>query len=271
MNTPPRIIMVGAHPDDCDFYAGGLAALWTQAGLTVEFVSATNGDAGHHEMGGGALARRRAAESAAAGAVLGIRYTNLDNHDGELTASLEHRRQIIRLLRTFQPDLVLTHRGGDYHADHRAASQLVQDATLLLTVPNLCPDTPALRAMPTVMHTEDGFSKPEPFVPDVVVDIDPVLDLKAQMAAAHESQVFEWLPWLDGQTAPTGPAERKAFVRAWMERRGRATADRFREQLCASYGPDHGNRVQCAEALALTEYGAPLTPERRAALFPFLP
>ena len=88
-----------AHPDDCDIKAGGVAALYGQQGHRVKFVSVTNGDAGHHEMGGGPLAQRRYAEAQAAAEVIGIEYELLDNHDGELMPTLENRYQIIRTIR----------------------------------------------------------------------------------------------------------------------------------------------------------------------------
>ena len=86
-----RLLVFGAHPDDCDIKAGGVAALYSQQGHSVKFVSVTNGDAGHHEMGGGPLAIRRNAEAQAAAEIIGIDYQLLDNHDGELIPSLENR------------------------------------------------------------------------------------------------------------------------------------------------------------------------------------
>ena len=68
----PRILAIGAHPDDCDIKAGGCAILWAQAGCAVRFVSTTNGDAGHHEISGKELADRRKAEAEAAGRIAGI-------------------------------------------------------------------------------------------------------------------------------------------------------------------------------------------------------
>ncbi|MDQ3535625.1 MAG: PIG-L family deacetylase, partial [Bacteroidota bacterium] len=62
-NQPLRIIMIGAHPDDCDIKGGGTAALFSKMGHAVKFVSVTNGDAGHHKEGGGMLAKRRYAET----------------------------------------------------------------------------------------------------------------------------------------------------------------------------------------------------------------
>ena len=68
---PLRILIIGAHPDDADYHAGGTAALYRAAGHAVKMVSLTNGNAGHHLHPGPELARRRRAEAAASGAVIG--------------------------------------------------------------------------------------------------------------------------------------------------------------------------------------------------------
>ena len=102
-----NIIAIGAHPDDCDIRAGGVAAKWAALGHRVKFVSVTNGDAGHQSEGGGALARRRRAEAREAGRRIGIEYETLDNHDGELVPSLDVRHQIIRKIRQWNADVVM--------------------------------------------------------------------------------------------------------------------------------------------------------------------
>src|SRR5215813_9009906 len=103
-DRPLRLLIVGAHPDDADYFAGGTAALYRSAGHIVKMVSLTNGDAGHQTLRGPTLAQRRRTEAAAAGAVIGATYDVLDNHDGQLLPSLENRFQVIRLIRSFQPD-----------------------------------------------------------------------------------------------------------------------------------------------------------------------
>ena len=108
----------------------------------MRFVSVTTGDAGHHEIGGIQLAQRRRAEAEAAGAVAGIEYHGMDNHDGELEPTLENRKKIIRMILSYTPDLILTHRPNDYHPDHRAVGQLTQDASYLVTVPKVLPEVP---------------------------------------------------------------------------------------------------------------------------------
>src|SRR5581483_683156 len=102
---PLRIIVFGAHPDDCELDAGGTAARWARLGHKVKFVSVTNGDIGHHEMAGAILARRRTAEVRRCAEILGITTEVLDIHDGELMPTLENRRTITRKIREWQADL----------------------------------------------------------------------------------------------------------------------------------------------------------------------
>src|SRR5262245_10511471 len=137
-----RVIAIGAHPDDCDIGASGLAAKLTQMGHKVKFLSVTNGDAGHQTMGGGQLALRPRAEAAESGRRLGIKHEVLDNHDGELLPTLDIRLQVIRRIRQFQADVVISPRTNDYHPDHRNTGVLVQDAAYMVMVPNVAADTP---------------------------------------------------------------------------------------------------------------------------------
>ena len=268
-----RILVFGAHPDDCDIKAGGVAALYVQLGHKVKFVSVTNGDAGHHEMGGGPLARRRYKEAQAAAAVIGIAYQLLDNHDGELEPTLENRYQIIRLIREFKPDLVMTPRPNDYHPDHRYTSILVQDAAYMVTVPNVCALTPHLDYNPVIVYTSDGFTKPYPFKPDVVVGIDSVVEKKLDMLHCHESQFYEWLPYNAGilDQVPTGAAERRRWMGERRLRGFKAIANTHRDLLIELYGEEQGTQIQYAEAFEGCEYGAPLTGKNKQVLFPFFP
>src|ERR671934_774057 len=236
MTTPSRsatILAIGAHPDDCDFGAGGPASLRVRPRHRFHFLAATNGDAGHFEMGGAPLARRRRAEAQAAAAVIGIDYTVLDNHDGELEPSLANRRTIVRLIREIKPDLILTHRLNDYPPDHRYTAQLVQDAAYMVTVPGLAALTPHLPANPIILYMSDRFQRPYPFQPDVVVDVDDVLDLKLEMLHQHTSQVYEWLPFNSGhlEEVPAGDADRHAWLRERYAPHNAGMADRYRDRL----------------------------------------
>jgi len=265
-----RVIVFGAHPDDCELDAGGTAALWAQRGHAVKFVSVTNGDIGHHEQAGAILARRRTAEVRRCAEILGITTEVLDIHDGELMPTLENRREIVRQIREWKADLVISHRPNDYHPDHRYTAILVQDAAFMVIVPSFCPDVPALRKNPVFVYSEDSFQKPYPFEPDVVVPIDSVFDKKVACIDALASQFYEWNPWLFDylDEVPDDPAGRLAWTEKRARQRYGATADRFRDQLVERLGPERGKAVTVAEAFELCEYGSQPSPEELRAMFP---
>jgi LmbE family N-acetylglucosaminyl deacetylase len=270
---PVRILIIGAHPDDADIKAGGTAAKWCAAGHVVKMVSLTDGRAGHHAMPGPELARRRLAEAQAAAAVIGATYEILDHPDGELDNRLEYRREVIRLIRSFRPDLIITHRSTDYHPDHRFAGLLVQDASYLLTVPAICPEVPHLAGCPVILHFSDAFTRPCRFEPHVVVDIDAEFDRLVAMLHCHRSQFYEWLPYNAGHPdqVPQGDDARRAWLAGRMRQRIEPLADRYRDLVVKTYGAEQGGRVRLIEAFEVSEYGAPLDPVARVRLFPFLP
>lgn len=255
-----RILLIGAHPDDCEVCCGGTAALWARAGHTVRFVSATNGQTGHHAIGGVELTRRRIAEATASAAVIGIESQIVPIPNGQIEPTLPYRWMFIRLIREFKPDIVITHRPNDYHPDHRYTSQLVQDSSYVVTVPNTVPETPALRQMPVMMYMSDTFTRPYPFQADVAVDIDSVIETKIEMMHQHTSQFYEWLPWSKGilDEVPAGDADRRRWLFALRAPRDSDMADRHREPLITRYGPARGKAVRYAEAFEVCEYGAPL-------------
>jgi LmbE family N-acetylglucosaminyl deacetylase len=271
MNKQLKILVIGAHPDDCDLSAGGSAALWRQLGHAVTFVSMTDGRSGHHEIPGDQLARIRRKEAKAAGATLGIRYLVLDHPDGGLEATLDNRTDLIRLIRRETPDLLLTHRPNDYHPDHRYTGVLVCDAAYMVTVPAVAPDTPALESNPVIAYLPDGFTRPYPFSPTVAVDVEPVIDRVVEMLSCHISQFFEWLPhnmWPE-DTVPEDEAGRHRYVREKYEQWIGDRADRHRDLLTRQFGSERAGSMKWIEAFEGCEYGAPLDDEAIARLFPF--
>src|SRR6188472_1708237 len=189
--TPPRplrVIAFGAHPDDAELRASGVAALWAAAGHKVKFVAMTNGDIGHFESAGGPLAVRRKAEVAECARILGIENEVLDIHDGELMPSLENRRTVARLIRDWQADIVLGHRPYDYHPDHRYTGVLMDDAAVVVVAPFFVPDTKPTPRNPVYMNYSDGFLDPKPFTPTIVVGIDAQADKKWKCISAMPSQ-----------------------------------------------------------------------------------
>jgi LmbE family N-acetylglucosaminyl deacetylase len=267
-----HIIAFGAHPDDCDYRAAGVAAKYARLGHHVKFVAVTNGDAGHQSQGGGALANRRRAEARESARRLGIdEYELLDNHDGELMPTLEVRHQIIRRIRQWNADIVMGPRPNDYHPDHRYTGMLLQDAAYMVTVPNVTPDTPALRKNPVFVYFQDEFQRPNPFRPDIVVSIDDVVEKKLAAMDAHVSQVYEWLPWHEGflDKVPSDPAARREMLRAGPFAPPPVAAE-FKEAAKKWYGAQ-ADSIRYAEAFELCEYGRRPTQEELRKLFPFFP
>ncbi len=267
--NPLQIIMIGAHPDDCDIKSGGTAALFVEMGHNVKFVSVTNGDAGHMDEGGGLLAKRRIAETQEVARRLGVEYDVLDNHDGELLPTLDIRLQIIRKIREWNADVVIAPRPNDYHPDHRYTGVLVQDAAYMVGVPNIAPDTPELDKNPVFLYFQDHFQKPNPFEPHVAVDITSVIDKKIDGMDSHVSQFYEWLPWIGGYAdeVPEGKAERKAWLK---EKRSGSINPKVMESLEKWYGEDRAAEVQYAEAFEICEYGSQPSEEDIKRLFPML-
>ncbi len=264
-----NVVIVGAHPDDCDLHAGGTAIKYVRAGHKVLFISLTNGDAGHHEKGGGILGKIRRAEAQEAGKRFGVEYIVLDNHDGELMPTLENRLELIRLIRRWNADIVIGPRPNDYHPDHRNTAILVQDAAFMVIVPNIASDVPALKKNPVFLYVEDRFQKPYPFEPEIAVDITDVYDHKIYCAAAHKSQFFEWLPWLNDQLDEM-PESEDARIKWLAEKRKRPITDKTREILIKWYGQEKGGSAVVAEAFEICEYGRRPSDEEIRKLFPML-
>ncbi|MCK5731116.1 MAG: PIG-L family deacetylase [Draconibacterium sp.] len=264
-----NVVVIGAHPDDCDIDAGGTAALFSKAGHNVLFISVTNGDAGHYEKGGGALAKIRMAEAKEAGKRFGVEYIVLDHHDGELMPTLDIRLEIIRLIRNWNADIVIGPRPNDYHPDHRNTAILVQDAAFMVIVPNIAPDTPALKKNPVFLFAEDGFQKPNPFKADIAIDISEVLDQKIYGMAAHESQFFEWLPWLNGQLddVPSTEEGRVEWLKNWRKPR---VKNSVKQSLIKWYGAEKAEKIKYAEAFEICEFGHRPSDEEIRKLFPML-
>jgi len=267
-----NVVCIGAHPDDAEVHAGATCLKWTRLGHRALLVSLTNGDVGHHEMAGGPLAKRRKAEAERSAALGGMEELVLDCHDGELEATLELRKEVVRIIRRYEADLVLTHRPNDYHPDHRYAAVLVQDAAFMVTVPHFCPDVPALRKNPVFLYMMDRFTKPAPFRPDVAVDATDVMDVKLDMLEAMESQVYEWLPWLDGtlDTVPEDPAARRQWLEDTWLPLFREYTDLGRQAIEQWYGAA-APEVLYAELFELCEYGHQPSSDELKRLFPFFP
>jgi LmbE family N-acetylglucosaminyl deacetylase len=265
-----RVLVFGAHPDDCDLHAGGTAALWRRRGDSVRFVSISDGGAGHYQMDRAALIARRRIEARRAASVIGIEYEIMGVPDGQVVPSVENRQKVIREIRSYRPDLVITHRSNDYHPDHRYTSTLVQDSAYMVTAPLVCPEVVHLDRNPVIVYVYDDFTKPTRSQIDVAVDIDPVIDLKWDMLHAHASQFYEWLPFSKGvlNEVPADEAARRSWLeKIWAPYLQRALKP-SKDKLAEIYGAERAAKIQFAEAFEVCEFGRQPSGEELQALFP---
>lgn len=283
-----RAMMIGAHPDDCDLRCGGLAMKYADAGHTVKFLSLCDGSGGHQSMKRAEIAKRRYGEAQEVARKAGITYDIWGVPDCEIVADIASRKRLTRDIRAFAPDVIFCHRPNDYHADHRNASLLVQDASYLLIVPNFCEDAPALEKMPVIVYFYDRFTNP-PFSPDVIIATDDVVDRKFDLYDCHKSQFYEWLPYTAGKLGEV-PAD-DAARREWLhgirvprdgtlltpetletmrtgsscEAREAIQAALYREKLIARYGKPY----VFAESFEICPYGSQPDADALKELFPF--
>lgn len=248
---PMKIMVIGAHPDDCDLHFGGSAIQLAAKGARIQFVSLTNGEKGHPTQSHEVVAKRRYGETQDAAKVYGIeKYLVLGYTDCEFEATMEIRRRLMGVVRAFGPHMIVTHRICDYHADHRAVSQLVMDMTYLLGVPSVYPEYPAQKEKPMVFFMRDSFRKPSMLSPDLVIPMDDATVARhIEGLACHRSQFFEWLPYdknLDPAEVPS-PEDKAAvhdfIYKYWVAPRAAFDAERF--------------HLSCktAEVFELSEYG----------------
>jgi len=204
--VPQRALVIAAHPDDIEYLAGGTVAKWVRAGSVVRYVMVTNGDAGVHVPG---ITREKAAcireaEQRSAAQVLGVeRVVFLGYHDGEVEPTLKLRRELVREIRLFKPDIVIcfdpTHLYFPTfvnHPDHRAAGQAALDAvTPLPFTPKAFEGSEELRGEALEPHHVNEVLVMYSADPNTWIDISDTIDLKIESLQQHASQ------FSDGQKA----------------------------------------------------------------------
>ncbi len=139
----------------------------------------------------------------------------------------------------------------------------------MVGVPNIAADTPPLRKNPVFLYFQDNFKKPNPFQPDIAIDITSVIDKKIYSLDSHESQFYEWLPWIGGNPAdvPAGKAERLEWLK---KMRSGSLSPEIRASLQKWYGQQKAEQVKYAEAFEICEYGSRPTESDLKRLFPML-
>ena len=198
--SPQKILVILAHPDDPEFFCGATLAKWARAGHHITYLLLTCGDKGfnpatHPEMTPDKLCEIRHEEQYAAAQVIGVDTVHImNNPDGYLVADLKLRREVVREIRRYKPDILVTCDPqnlfaiyGINHPDHRAAGQVVIDAVF--------PAAGNIVYFPELL--EEGFQPHMPkevwcsltMQPNTTVDVTDMWDIKLQAILEHKTQV----------------------------------------------------------------------------------
>lgn len=247
---PQRVLVVGAHPDDAEFMAGGSLARWHRNGASIHYLVVTDGTGGSRDPNQTQeqLAKIRREEQRNAARVIGSDdVTFLGYIDGRVEPTLELRYDIARVIRRVRPDVVVSvdplfRYGPNYinHPDHRA----VADATLAAIMPtaNTLLSAPELNAEGLEPHDVSEVYLSIAVTPTVWVPLTSEdLDRKIASVREHKSQMGDWNP------EPT--------TREWAAE-------------AAKHAREHGVDCEYAEAFTLVQLQAP--PEEQPAAEPLV-
>ncbi len=193
-----RAMVIFAHPDDAEVQCAGTIALWVEAGRKVTYVVLTRGDKGTQDpsMIAETLAPLRREEQLRAAEELGVgKVLFLENGDGELEVTMERRRALTRIIREYQPEVLVTHDPWmryQLHPDHRASGTLALDAMISARDRLYFPEQIDQGLNPCRVRRALLFASDQP---DFWVDIEQTLDKKIKALGQHQSQVRQWPRW----------------------------------------------------------------------------
>ncbi len=193
-----RAMVIFAHPDDAEVQCAGTIASWIESGINVTYVILTKGDKGTQDPAITAeeLTKLRQEEQLRAADVLGVeKVLFLENGDGELEVTMENRRMLTRIIREYQPEVLLSHDPWmryQLHPDHRACGTLALDAMIsardrLYFYGQIQQGLKPCRVRRALLFSSDQ--------PDFWVDIGKTLNVKMKALGQHQSQVNQWPNW----------------------------------------------------------------------------
>ena len=261
---PMRIMVIGGHPDDADIICGCTAAKLVKKGCRVRFVSLTDGSVGHHIHDRATIASIRRRETLDAAKVWGLDgYDIYGFQDGRCPCTIEARELVGRKIQEFEPDIVMTHRDCDYHADHRATGTLVKDCGYMLGCPHWLDNSKPLRRRPLILLMSDVFTVPREIRPDILVDADPYIVKWCDALDCQRSQFYEWLAWDKGSEdevkAIGDRAKNIAGRNAYLKKYWAAKKLRDAVRFAAAWREQYPDKPvpKMLEAYEISEYGRP--------------
>jgi bacillithiol biosynthesis deacetylase BshB1 len=199
------ILAFGAHPDDVELSCGGTLIKEIHNGKTVGIIDLTKG-----ELGTRGTAQTRAIEASNAASILGVSFRkNMSFSDGFIVNDKAHQLEVIKIIRHYQPEIVLCNAVNDRHIDHGVASKLVSDACFLsglVKIETKSADSEAIQA-PWRPKSIYHYIQWKPLNPDFVVDISQHIDQKMESVLAYSTQFYD-----PKSQAPETPISSKNFV-----------------------------------------------------------
>lgn len=197
------ILAIGAHPDDVELGCGGTVAKLISEGKTVAIVDLTQG-----ELGTRGTNFTRAEEAANSAKILGISAReNLKMKDGFLTNSEEHQLQIVKIIRKYQPEIVLANAIDDRHPDHAKAAKLVSDACFLSGLVKIETVSEGENQKPWRPKQIFHYIQWKNIAPDFVIDISNFMEKKIEACLAFKTQFYD-----PNSTEPMTPISTKDFL-----------------------------------------------------------
>lgn len=236
---PSRLLVVMAHPDDAEILVGGTLFHLKSLGWQLGIVTMTSGDCGSTTHKKEEIMRIRSAEARAAADYLGAWYGCVGLMDAEVFANAENIRKVVEIMRSFDPDVVITHSSLDYMLDHEQCSRLVRGASFAMAIPlyqtKHVPAAPIGRATPALYYA-DSVEGTDPLgqrlSPHFYANISEKLEQKRHMLSLHASQ-RDWL------RQHHGIDEYLNRMTAWAARSGEECgfpyAEGFRQHLGHAY------------------------------------
>lgn len=186
-------IVMAPHPDDAEFFAGGLIAKLVDSGNKIILVTATDGCCGSYSETRKNLIEIRRVEAEAGAKVIGADLVMLGYHDYELDCLPpgELREKLVRIIRTYKPEIAISidpFAKNEAHPDHRALAWAASDAINHAGLPLVYPEHKEEGLEPHFVSDKYYYS--EDFsIHNKVVDITPFIDIKLEAIRAHASQV----------------------------------------------------------------------------------
>ncbi len=186
-----NVLAIGCHPDDIEINCAGTLVKCVERGDKVTVCHVANGDLGHEIITPEELRIVRAGEAKKAGSLAGIDVVTCDIGDVLVyEGSKAQRDLVVDVIRSTQPDFIITHAPSDYMPDHVAVSRLVFDAAFAASVPHYKTSVPGKAAVTPIYYMDNlaGVN----FIPTEYVDVSDAIDKKLEMLECHESQL-KWM------------------------------------------------------------------------------